>query len=267
MTSNNGTEHSNDCNYCGSSNCKSEFHHRMHCIYCKKFLHSCCNDNCAEIHPVHLPPETDIINEFESPKTKKIEEIERFKIDMGTNTLTDGVCNEELCQVKWMMNVWKFAFLQHKNNEVKEKSLLSMFRILMLKPEKMDQLVKSGVIDATTTPAQIISSRQFGWEKCDPETMQHFTSLVGDCFKAMSQVVIKQNSKINIKKKISDETLKKIEDSKKKAEEKNESTNGRPKMSKWDKFLAGQRKIYPNVPDDQLLPHLAKMGYTPETVK
>src|SRR5215510_4488561 len=97
------------CDFCGKENCKSNFHHTIRCVYCKQKMHSCCNDDCREIKVPAIPAETNLVEEIESVTTKKLEEINTYKIDMGTNPLYDGVCNSEVCQLKWQMNVWKLA--------------------------------------------------------------------------------------------------------------------------------------------------------------
>ena len=240
MSSNNGTS--------------SDPHiHEIKCIFCKKIIHACNDEDCKKHTTVHFPD--------------KIKQAP-IKVDMGLNPWTDGICEEEICQVKWMMKMWEMAFLTYTSefNLEEAKVINSTFRILMLKPDKIEQLVKNGTLNAIVTPMEFVTARTFGWESMSPEAVQTMVEILAAALKRVSEIALKQNSKINIKKKLNDETAKKVADSKKAQAEPNKSA-GRPTQTKWEKFLTAQKKIYPGVSDDQLLPHLAKLGYTPETVK
>ena len=273
MSENNGTNSTEEkekeiCPFCSKDQelCKSNFHHTIRCIYCKSKIHSCCDDDCKEIaKKLDIPSETDLVEVIESPKTKQLEEIQRFKIDMGIDPEHDGICNQEICQVKWQMNVWKLAFLQYKNNDIKQRALDSTFRILMLKPDKFAQLVKSGVIDANITPKEFVNARNFGWELMQPEEAQTFQAILEASFRRVTEIVVSQNSKVNIKKKLSDETVKKVQEAQQKATEKTKKTPA-PKVSKFIKLIQDHMNRF-KMTEDQAKDYLAKMGMTEDTVK
>jgi hypothetical protein len=273
MTNNNGTNSDSTqetCPYCSKANCKSEFHHKQRCIYCNKITHTCCDEDCKLINKLPpIPPETDLVEMIESKTTKKLEEIERFQIDMGVNPAISSVCESELCQVKWMMNVYKLAFEQYKNNDIKTKALDSTFRILMLRPEKFAQLVKNGTIDPTITPIEFVNARSFGWEKQTPEENQVFQTILEACFKRVIEIGIKQNSKVNVKKKLSDETLAKIaEHDRKLAEEKKAkaASASKPQLSKYEKLIQKTMHDF-KCTREKAIEFQASIGNTEEVVK
>jgi|SRR5215510_2127435 len=260
----------NQCPYCLKIECKSDYHHNMHCFYCKDFVHSCCTEDCDFINKDFVPK--DLKNEFGievSADEVKIVRGKQIQIDLGLDILRDTVCNKVVCQSLWAANVWKLAFLQTKNDFEQFKVVNSSFRILGLKADKLDNLVKSGVLNISTSPKDFVRARMEGWEKCHPDSLETVGEVFSEAMKAIFTILQTMGTKQNLKKRKEDELQQKIQERDKQAQQNNNGHNkvGRPKLSKFEKMKAEFKAKYPTAKDEEIIEHLKKMGLTEDTVK
>jgi len=98
-----------------------------------------------------------------------------------------------------------------------------------------------------------------------PEEAQTFQAILEASFRRVTEIVVSQNSKVNIKKKLSDETVKKVQEAQQKATEKTKKTPA-PKVSKFIKLIQDHMNRF-KMTEDQAKDYLAKMGMTEDTVK
>lgn len=260
-----------ECAYCKQLDCKSDYHHVMHCLYCREEVHSCCDkDNCEYMGKNLVPVEVEkeltglefSANDIANSRKQGI------KIDLGLDLEKQTICNKDVCQALWSANVWKLALLATKHDLEQYKTIHSAFRILGLKPDKLDQLTKTGVLNITTTPKEYVRARVEGWEKCHPDTVQTITEIFSECMKASYTIVQSQGTKQSLKQRKEKEIAEANAQKEVKASSNgNSKKESKPRLSKYEKMKQEFMQRYAGTSEQEIVEHLKKMGITEETYK